>query len=473
MRGTPELFAGVGSGGVNLHDAPYNLGAGEAADARNCKVTQRGKVRSRDGNVTFSTLAGEAQSLFAMQNPDFLIASYGTVIRSIDTAGVSTQIASGLTTGLPWDFIQSRPSDVGGAQGPIYGLNGVDTPLQWTGSGSMGSWTHNSGGAFPFTATAKYIEYANNRVWVVDKSSVFFSAIGDPREWPAENQINFDADDGEEITGISALGPYLIVAKSQKLWMITDLDNGDNQRIGENIGTVSNRSLVETPMGLMFLSLDQGICVTDGSTITPISERVMPALDLLIHANRARACAAYSDRHYVLSVSLNDPPLAADVNNFVIDFDFDIQGFLLHTCAAQEYAVWESGSTPGLYAAKADSAIVEQQFVPGELDDNDLAMTSYWVSPAHSNGMPYTHKRITQVHVDGGGDIDISFAKDFDRTLSLQEELDLDTTSYEVVDGYVLTPGTCRTLSIVASNDQVGEYFELDSYTIGWRVRTK
>jgi hypothetical protein len=68
--------------------------------------------------------------------------------------------------------------------------------------------------------------------------------------------VQFDPGDGEQITAIGSVGPYVLVAKPSKLWLIYDLDTLANRPLGKNVGCVAHRSMVETPFGTFFLGKD-------------------------------------------------------------------------------------------------------------------------------------------------------------------------------------------------------------------------
>jgi hypothetical protein len=63
---------------------------------------------------------------------------------SVSTGGVATDItgAATLTSNLRWEFVEAPAS---GGQGPLYGVNGIDTPKQWTGTGNIADWTATPG----------------------------------------------------------------------------------------------------------------------------------------------------------------------------------------------------------------------------------------------------------------------------------------------------------------------------------------
>jgi hypothetical protein len=148
-----------------------------------------------------------------------------------DISGAAT-----ITSGVNWDFVQAAAS---GGQGPLYAMNGTDTPLQWTGSGNVASWTASSGSVPNGTMCKLHA----NRVWVAgvsaNPSRLYWSDVGDPRAWPAANVVDLDPQDGDVITGIGTIGPYLLVFKKTKTFVIYDDATGANRRL--SVGSAVRR----------------------------------------------------------------------------------------------------------------------------------------------------------------------------------------------------------------------------------------
>lgn len=479
MRGTPKTFLGF-TGGVNLLDAPYLLADKEARDARNVVSTNRGAIKKRPGAQTFVATAAQIKGLFAGENPKILLATSASVIYKITSGAVITSLKTGLSNS-PWEWIQANPS---GGQGPFFGMNGVDAPQYYDGAAAATvNWTA-AVGAVP---NGKYILYANNRVWVASGDRVFWSNVADPRDWPAANVAQFGRGDGEDITGIGTVGPYILVFKSNKCWVIYDLDTGANRRIGDGIGCVAHRSIVETPAGTIFLSEDQGVMSTDGAAFKRLSDRIKPLLEDINQAKRSEAAGAFINDHYYLSFS------TGGVNNDVtVDLDMKLDAWWVHTLAEQDFAIWEPATIPQLYGAKAGAQIIDRCFVDGETADNAAAFDSYWKGPYHPFGSPHLRKRCRAIHFDGKGRINVGVSRAFaigDEELAAVDFSGSDGT-FGVDDGGLFgvddagifgglvavqeakipTPGVARAWSIIFGNDTTDD-FEVESYTMAMQTR--
>lgn len=473
MRGKPFLFDDF-KGGVNLKDAPYSVAVDEARDLLNVVSTARGAVRKRDGSTSFADL--QLGGLFASPSPDVMVGSGAGKLHGIESDGTATELKSGLDASAPWQFVHAPAT---GGQGPIWGMNGVDTPQQWDGVASATSdWTASSG-TLP---NGRFAVWAGNRLWVVpasDPTAVAWSDIRDVRSWPAANITRFDSQDGGDITGLGVVGPYVLVFKRDRAWAIYDLDTSANRALDGGAGCVAHRSIAETPRGTFFLSVD-GIYVTDGNTAQRVSEPVGPLLEQAASSTIDESAGVYAGDHYYLSISRdgNGP-------DRTLDFDLALKSWWLHDLAAYEWAIYDAGlGRPELFCAHPDA--LAKAFVAGELRDLDEAFVGYWASSFHHFGNPSLRKRVRQVHFDGEGVIDFAVARDF---LAVDEErATLDTAAddglYGVDDGSLFgaedgtvyggaatvaearaySLGVARAWSFKFGNDQpLG--FQVDSYT--------
>lgn len=499
MRGKSiQVFKGL-VGGVNLLDAPYDLKDNEARDARNVVSTLKGAIRKRDGTQFLGTPSTALQSLFGTETPEFLIGAGGTTLYSIDPTGTVVAIKTGMAN-APWSFVTAPNS---GAQGPVYGMNGTDAQ-QWDGVAATTSvWTAASG---TLPSSARFLKYHSRRVWaagmstfagVADPASTLvWSDIADPRVWPAENVLQLDPSDGDQITAIGTAGEQIIVFKAGKMWAVYDLDRGANRRISGDVGCVSQRSVVETPYGTFFLSRDHGVMRTNGQTVDPVSDRILPLLEQMVPAQRAKAAAAYFNDHYYLAICTT-----GGNNNLLLDYDLKADCWWVHSLALSDMATWEPSGDLRLYGAKAGALGVNRLFVPSlTLDDvgsngtGGTVFSCYWSGPYHTFGKPYLNKRVRQIRFDGKGRVQVSASMDFALGSSLlgARNFSTDTGLFGVEDGglfgkgggtepfgggsdvgqaRIASPGVCRSISVLFGNG-TADPFEVDSYTIAVQQRS-
>lgn len=473
MRGKPVLFQDF-RGGLNTAKGPYALDPNEARDVRNVIATPRGAIRKRDGCQAFGAPSAEVKSVFAGNTPDILLAASASIIYKVDSAGAVSQLKTGLSNN-PWEWIKGP---VSGGQGPFYGLNGSDVPVFYDGaSAATGLWTA-AVGAVP---NGKYVLFHGNRVWVAgvaaNPSRLYFSNLNDARDWPVANVVDFEPNDGEVITGIGTVGPYVLVFKTSKVFLVTNLDTGANRQLVDGVGAIAHRSIAETPIGTIFLSRDQGVMVTNGSRVDSLSDKIKPTLDQLVPAARSLAAAAYFNKHYYLAVAL-----AGGQNSALLDYDVTLGSWWLHSLALNDLTVWDVASALALYGAPATTSRVDRCLVPGVTQDNGVNFEAYWKGPWLAFGIPSQRKRLRAVHFDGKGRIVASLARDFSRGEQQGRELlvTTDATLFggagtyggtgnfggarDVSEAKLLTPGVARTWSVVFGNN-TADSFEVESMT--------
>lgn len=495
MRGNPIRFQDF-RGGLNTKAAPYLVGENECRNAQNVISTVRGSIKKRNGNVTFcNTFAGSPAgitSLFGMNvAATVLIATGGTKIYSISTGGTATDItgAASLTSNLKWEFITAASS---GGQGPLYGVNGTNTPKYWTGAGNIADWTASVGSV----PNGTFIKFAANRVWIAgttaNPSRLFFSDIGDPRSWTATNVVDLDPNDGQTITGIHPLGPYLLVFKQKKIFLIYDLNTGANRALSTNVGCVAPRSIAEGPDGVYFLSADQGVFVASANKLTNVSDNIRTTLDGIDPVVRTNSSGIFYKDHYYLSIA----SFGATRLDQTLDYDSTINSWWRHSNNASQFTTWRPTSAGALelYAAQdSTSAIVDKCFVDGIFQDNSVSYLTFWTGPWLPFKEPYRRKRLRQIHIDGRGIVDAYYSTNFLTNQSLLRNNVLSGSSVSLGtlfggvnnygvegvfgdpttqgEGHIYSLGVARSFSVHFQNLDSGD-MEIDAYTTMITPRT-
>ena len=126
-------------------------------------------------------------------------------------------------------------------------------------------------------------------------------AIDDPTAWNPANLngsgfMDFDPNDGNNITALGVVGPYILVGKPRKIWVIVSVPNATSRLISNNVGISAHRSLAVGPEGTYFLAEDRGVFVTNGSKVTPISDIITPTLNKITAGLEHRHQPAISTR---------------------------------------------------------------------------------------------------------------------------------------------------------------------------------
>lgn len=496
MRGQPIIFDDF-RGGENQSAAPYSLDLNQARQVLNVTGTSIGSVRKRYGFDAIGTASKPLNSLGTFHGgTDYLVAvgddGAATDLYRITTGGTITSIKGALTLSLskPWSFAQA-PAD--GGQGPLWAMNGTDTPLQWTGTGNATAWTANAG-SLP---NGKFILYVGNRMLITgdpaNPSKLYASGIGDPRDHASPSAVTttFDPDDGEDITGIGQVGSYVLIFKPRKTYVVYDLNTLAYRLISSEVGCVAHRSITETDGGTFFLSNEQGVMSTNGESIDPIGINVEPATNDIAGGSIYKAAAVYKDYKYYLSID------RTGVNSEILEYDTRLGSWWTHkvqldastTGGVCDWAILNPESDSRLYAGSATAAfpIVFEAFKEGSYTDNDLPYVSYWITQWHTFKLPHIRKVFRQFRMDAAGQFRLYFAKSFANLFSTTESIIWEIAEGDdgaifggdgnfggtgIFGGEVLvqehrayTPGTARAMSLKFQAESAGPW-ELYSYSI-------
>jgi hypothetical protein len=444
--GNPAVYADF-SGGNNKEAGPYLLSENQCQDSRNVYANALGALVKRRGFSEHSTietsapanaLDGPAHSLAAANlTPNRYLLAVGKTpsaatdsIVGIDESGEARVLKTGLTQGRRWEFVQGPVSS---SQGPIYGVNGVDTPQYWSGataSTATAEWTavNDTGGSLsPHPAKeCQYLVYHLDKFWAsgdlskpgrIYSTGVDGNGLPDPRNWDSDYTDDVDPADGEQITGLGKVGPYLVVFKGRKTYVLTDPVSRAYRTISSNIGCISHRSIVETARGTMFLSEDLGVCVTDGSSVNRVSDAIQPFLKDILDSqivNVKNAAACYFDDSYWLSL-----PYQSSSNSITLQYNLETNSWWIHTCVSNQFALLDPVGSPRLYSAHPTAQRIERAFAPNVYADAGQTYESYWEGPFWAWGAPHMNKRLHQLRVDGRGFWQLSIKESFNRPYSL------------------------------------------------------
>jgi hypothetical protein len=409
--------------------------------------SERGSILKRNGSTLFTALPPnvELHSLFpcTVSGTKFLLAAGGKNLYSITTAGAVETIGEGFTEGKRWSMVQAPESKEVAAEGPVYMTNGTDKAQYWTGAEAktkVKEWTgvktedaekRKTYEKAPYVPQGKYMVFVGNRIWMTgiegDASAVWFSELvpvgeggskGDPSDWPKTNVVRFDASDGLPITGIGTVGPYVIVFKESKTWVIHDLNTGANRRIADKVGCIAQRSIVETSGGTFFLTADQGVYLTNGSTVKEMSYNVRPTLLKINPKARENAAGEYWNNHYYISF----PYESSEVNNRTLDYDSILKSWWLHDLTGNQWCRFEAtAGEPFLFTIppKKEAGVVkawvkEVYQDSGKNYAGEKEFAAFWISPwqpfayyifRHRIKAPFLKKRVRQIFFDGEGEI--------------------------------------------------------------------
>lgn len=221
-------------GGLDLVTDPGEIGDTGAVDLLDVDFDRLGRVKSRQGFVKHTLLAGGARfdSLHAFGQPsgaDVLVAG----------AGLSVQALAG---GAPTHSTSSNASPhyftgFGTATEPrVYVANGADSLRYYT---TTGFTTPTTTGVATVNGKFLATQQPDNRLVVArfpaERSRVRFSDAGDPHTFGTNNRVDLDPGDGEEITALVSWREYVFAFKQTKFFVFY---GNDTDTSGEPIFNV-------------------------------------------------------------------------------------------------------------------------------------------------------------------------------------------------------------------------------------------
>jgi hypothetical protein len=417
VRGKPVNFMQFARGLAG--EPEYLLNPEYLRAARNVVPLDTGGVQTRDGFAALSGALGitAPTGLIPIEagGIKYLVANNAADIRRIKASdGTITTITD------PGGVLNTRPVSAitSGGQGPIYcpGL-AAWTKWQYGGGAAASAWTA-SAGTLP---TGLFALWHAFRMWVTgdwggtNASRVSASSLGDPRNWSATApndafSVDLDPEDGQLVTGIAPVGPYVLVFKERKTFIIYDTNNGASRQISNTIGVPAgyDKSIQPSPYGVFFLSHD-GVYVTDGQGVTKVSGVYDGFLKGDVNYQTQDAAGVFFGDHYYLQVTLTN----SDANMTLLDYDAKTktwwrQGFQEQSDVARairSFTVAPNPTTlrPELYAVCDDVSGGDKlfrAFVSGQQTDSSLAFDWFMQPGWHVFGEPSVNKRITELRLD-------------------------------------------------------------------------
>ncbi|WMU93394.1 hypothetical protein EMOOHJMP_00201 [Microcystis phage MaAM05] len=273
------------AGGINLRANDLTLRDGEAEEIVNLHATTHGSWSSNNVgyiHINSTPLASGAMvsSLYPYKNlmgQTFLIAIAGDKLYQFnESTGAAILLYSGLTPDRTMHFVTF--------QGLLIGCNGADNPIKWDGIGAvepLGNWPPDVFGIDAGKPALSEI-YANRLIFSGDAdnpSLVYISELEnaenfEPSYWSdSPGAIQISPGDGEKITGLKTLflpllnEEVLVIFKERSTYVLSgsDVDTFAVQKMSDEFGAVSHRSIVLVGNELMFLS-SEGITALSTAT---------------------------------------------------------------------------------------------------------------------------------------------------------------------------------------------------------------
>lgn len=232
-------FGGVNTTSDPSSDAPDGMSEIDSPDCLNVVYDIVQSVGTRKGytkllTTSLTNFIGGMYSLYQSTGIRQLVYGSGNHLYRYDNAGGSTQLSgtpATFTNNQQWSFDEFLDS--------VYGCNGSDPFIVYNGTNYS---IANAG------ITGQFMKIHKNRVFIAPKNSstLYFSDASDPTSFPANNFIQLNTNDGQNITGISELLDNLVIFKDESVWVL----GGEPLGAG-NTTTVGNLQLrqANSPVG--------------------------------------------------------------------------------------------------------------------------------------------------------------------------------------------------------------------------------
>lgn len=163
------------------------------------------------------------------------------------------------------------------------------------------------------------LEVFEERMWLHDGKSVFFSPIGLPQSYDPLDVIPAYKNDGHKIVALCAHGTQLMIPKTNAIHYVTGFGRSsfDLQTLSHHHGCAAGRTF-KSVEGFLFWLAEDNVYASDGSSrpVAISTPKVRRTLDAIPAAQRALATAwvVPSQSLYVLSI----PGVSDSVGNVVM-----------------------------------------------------------------------------------------------------------------------------------------------------------
>lgn len=426
--------------GVNRDADPYQLEVTESPDAENVDFGVRGRVSKRKGYAAWSKAAAlttaprvmKTWKTLAGSERLFYVADDGTI-----HFGTGAPLADSTKDVGTWSLDEQFRVGVGTLNDLLYftALNTSTIP-RYDGS----SWSSltatifdGTSGTFP---KAQHLLTHVDRIFAANVDSngtrlasrVHWSTALTPETWEATNFIDFDPDDGQQITAMRAFGPDIVIFKDHRIQLLTGKSEDSFSRfpLDSEIGTTAPGTIVPFSTMLYFFDPATGVHRFDGASIYPVDDAINQYL--LDGQNRSQAHKAHAYIHegkYYLSVAWGTD--AYPSRTFVLDLTTG--SWAEYTYGLQASAVF--GNNNARLGGGVDGALGVFTMHSG-LDDDGSAITAYfrttWISPADTPSASHRMRRLDTVwEAIDDIDVTVSMFRDFSNTsFTYQQTIDTD-----------------------------------------------
>lgn len=428
--------------GLNKDADPYQLTEEETPDAQNVDFGPRGSVSKRKGYSPWSEAGSLVATPRAMESWKtvtgsqhmFYVANDGTIL-----GGTSAPLTDSTKDVGSWSLNEEYRVGIASLNDVIYFTSlGIGANIASYDGSSWSNVTatqfNGAGGKFP---KAQHVVTHHDRIFAGNvktqsgtryASRVYWSDALDAETWTASSYIDFDPDDGQQITALVAFGETLVIFKDHRLQLLTGKseDSFSRYNLDSEIGTTSPGTIVPYSNALYFFDPSTGVHLFDGAAIHPLDEAIN--LYILNGQNRSASYKNYAYMHegrYFLNICWGGDTFPS--RTFV--YDLGTQSWAEYDYGVPASAVFANK----LYGGGPRNTTGIYQLQNG-LNDDGSAIEAYfktaWISPEDDPSSKHRLRRVDSVwEALGDFDIQLNMFRDFRGDTVLYEQLiDTDPT---------------------------------------------
>ena len=404
------------TGGLNDIFNSVLLNDNEASDCQNVIFDEKGTIAKRKGMVARNTgaLTGKIDGLWAYYQRSgstvtpYLLYVRGGTLYKLESDGTETSLATGLASGK-----RMRSTNY---LNKTYFLNGTDALRQYDGTSvSLVAGT---------PPTGSLIANHKNYMFIAGNTSapqrIYWSALGDPTNWPATNWLDVPFSEGDVITAILPFRDALLICGNTSIWMLLGDANANFtlRKYNDEYGSV-NQETAQIVQNTAFMLSRLGPVAFDGARAILLGEKIGTAIKSINQAVITEAWAINHNGKYICSVPTN----MSATNNLELVYDY------LRTAWTKfagrnlsAYTVYAPAGIDLPYAGDVSNGRIYE--LDQGYNDNGAAIDAYWDSKTFDFGFPEAKKKFISMYV---------FVKSESAAAVLDVYADNDYTGYELV----------------------------------------
>lgn len=479
------------NGGLNSTAGPLGLEKNEFSDLLNIDFDKFGSFAKRNGYTALNTSAYNSGARWTglkwfelASGTRYLVGTCGDRVAKMDDFDGTWDDITGaitITTGYQTDFTIFRDN--------LIGVNNIDAPFVWTGTGNASAMTVPTG-----LAHAKCVEVFSSYTFLGNvtvsgtdyHSRVYWSALDTIDTWDSVDFNDVARDDGQTIICLKTLADRLVIFKERSIYLAFFTGDSDVpfrfQKSNSPVGCIAQHSVQEIDNGLVFLATD-GIYYFDGNNSFKVSDRISTTLLGYNTLQFSQATSMYQHDKNRYYLALTGP--AATTNNRIIVWDSHNNALSLYTGMAPSAMemVYASGINERPYFGDYSGFVYRADT---GTDDHPLNVETKITSYAYTGWIDFDDlcdkKGIPSIYVyhqNQDGVLTISYSYDFEESdqysLSFSMSLSSSTWGSGIWDqmiwggtgGRVVRKdlnGRGRVVRFGFKNSNLGETFRIDGF---------